>query len=208
LFEKEEAYGYKTILAEGYARLFSEGNLKLARDVINRGANTITIQGSEKLKQYYSFAATIFTILVACMIFFSRWNKLWIVSNFGIEEYIIWMTMLFGGIGAYVFTTIKSKNYKPNIEISKKIHAFDGGLRIFYGVIAGLIIAIAIRSNLVLGFLNKIEKSVYVMVFVGVCAGASDLIIPNIVKQVEKKSMTSDEKLPKNDSDKKPLAHQ
>jgi hypothetical protein len=194
LFGKKEAYDYKTILAEGYARLFSEKNIELARDVIDRAGNTIVTTGSEVLKKYYSFSATIATILAIVIIFVTKYYKQTVIETFGRDEYNIWMTMLFGGIGAYIFTTIRSRDYKPDIVVSKWIHALDGALRIFYGMIAGLIIVIAIKSNLVLGFLNQIEKSIYVLVFVGICAGASDLIIPNIIKQMEKKSISENEK--------------
>jgi hypothetical protein len=196
LFAKTEAYNIKTILAEGYARLFADQSIILARDVVDRAIETITVKGSDILKQYYAFSATLFTILSALGILLTKLNKSLVIDTFGRDEYNIWLTMLFGGIGAYVFTTIRARDYKANIIIGKWVHALDGALRIFYGVIAGLIVSIAIKSNLALGFFNRADKGIYVMLFVGICAGASDLFIPNIIRQIERKSSVTENKTP------------
>jgi hypothetical protein len=188
LFRKRDAYDIKCILAEAYARILDDRNILLARDIINRAIDTIQKQGSEILKQYYAISSFIMTLLVGYLIYLSKYNKHFIEHRYGRDEYIIWMTMLFGGIGAFIFTIIRLRNYKPDIVISKSVHSLDGFLRIFYGIIAGLIIAIAIKSNFVLGLLNQTGKDIYVTSFLGICAGASEVIIPNLVKQIEVKS--------------------
>jgi len=57
--------------------------------------------------------------------------------------------------------------------------------------IGGLVVAIAIKSNLVFGFLNNIDKTIYVSAFIGICAGASEAIIPSLIKQLEAKSTSN-----------------
>jgi hypothetical protein len=191
LFKKEDAYDIKTILAEAYARILDDKNIFLARDIIDRAIERIKIQGAELLKQYYSIASLIATLLILLVILFTKLNKGYFINSIGRDEYDIWMTMLFGGIGAFIFTIIKLKDYRPDILISKFFHFLDGVLRIFYGTIGGLVIAIAIKSNLVFGFLNNIDKTIYVSAFIGICAGASEAIIPSLIKQLEAKSTSN-----------------
>ncbi len=187
VFKAKEAYGFKCLLAEACVRILHDKNIVQARDIIDRVSNSVEKKGSELLKQYYTMASFIITLMVCIVIWISKNNKTIIEMHYGKDEYRIWMTMLFGGIGAFVFTIIRLKNYKADIEISKSVHVLDGVLRIFYGIIFGLIIAIAIKSNLLLGFLNQIDKSIYVSVFLGVCAGASEILIPSLIKQIETK---------------------
>ena len=92
-----------------------------------------------------------------------------------------------GGIGAFVSTMINAKKYNADITTNKKIHAIDGSLRILYGVIAGVLVAMGIKANIILGFANGINKSIYLYTFLGAIAGASEVFLPNIIKQVEDK---------------------
>ena len=188
LFKKEQAYDFKLLLAEAFARILHDKSIEQARDIINRVIKRAEKQGGELLKQYYAISSLIATIIICIVIWFSKYNKFAIETNYGNDEYKIWMTMLFGGIGAFIFTIVRLKNYKADIEISKFVHIIDGVLRIFYGIIFGLVISIAIKSNLVLGFLNQVEKSIYVSIFLGICAGASEILIPSLIKQIETKA--------------------
>lgn len=188
LFSKKDAYSIKCILAEAYARLLNKQDVSLARDIIERATERVVKQGREILRQCYIISSISFAILICLFIFASKSYRNNIIDSYGMESYTIWMTMLFGGIGAFIFTIIRARSYKPDILISKFVHVLDGLLRVFYGIIAGLVIAIAIKSNLVLGFLNQYENSVYISVFLGICAGASEILIPSLIKQVESMS--------------------
>jgi len=56
------------------------------------------------------------------------------------------------------------------------------------------VIAIAIKSNIVLGFINQASTTIYLKVFLGVVAGASEILIPNLIKQVEDKTIKGSNK--------------
>lgn len=188
IFGKEEAFDIKCLLAEAYARILDDKDVSLARDVIDLASERIRTQGGAILKQYYSVAAVITTAGVLLSIALTKIFKQAFINSFGPEDYGVWMAMLFGGIGAFLFTIVRLKKYQPNILVGKRIHFLDGCLRIVYGVIAGLIIAVAIRSNLVLGFLNKADNTIYVTTFVGVCAGFSEAFVPDLIRQIQTKA--------------------
>ena len=188
VFEKNDAYDYKFLLAEAFTRILHDKSVIQARDIIDRVARRVEKQGKELLKQYYAIASLTIAVFICFLIWLSKYNKEFIETRYGVAEYEIWMTMLFGGIGAFIFTIIRLRKYEADIEISKYVHILDGTLRIFYGIIFGLVMAIAVKSNLLLGFLNQIDRSIYVSVFLGLCAGASEIIIPGLIKQIETKS--------------------
>jgi len=188
LFSRKAAYDIKCLLAEAYARILDNRNITTAREIIEQCKERIIKHGCEILKQSYAIASLTATIVCLISILILRYNKNLILLNYSNDVYEILLTMAFGGIGSYMFATIRLKNYVPEIVLSKHIHQLDGILRVFYGIIAGLIVAIAIKSNIIFGFLNDIERTIYVSVFLGTIAGASEAFIPNLIKQVESKT--------------------
>ncbi len=188
LFSDADAYDYKCLLAEAYARIIDEKNLELSNDIIALTVNRIEKNGKEVLKQVYILSSFFSTLIVISLIILSIIYKNTLISFLNKDAFQILLTSLFGGVGAFVFATLRLRNYSPELAISKRIHRIDGILRVFYGVISGLIIAIGIKSNAVLGFIDKIPSTIYLEIFLGIMAGASEVIIPNLIKQVETKT--------------------
>lgn len=188
IFDKKDSFDYKCLLAEAYARILDEKNLDDAKEVISMAKSRIEKQGKEILKQNYIISSLILTILTIVLLITFVLLKPYLSEIIDQDKYEIIISSFFGGIGAFLFTIKGLKEYKADVVISKNIHRVDGILRVFYGLIAGAIIAICIKSNLFLGFVQDIDKSIYVYAFLGVVAGASEVLIPNLIKQIEQKS--------------------
>ena len=141
IFDNElDIHRFKCMIAEGLARIIDDRDAKTAFDILSHVEKKIITIGKEKLRISYlksSFTSTILVILLLVMI--------WIMRNY-IQSYLN-LTVFYGilcslggAIGAFVSTFLRAKSYDANIEIEVKIHLFDGALRIFYGIIAGLIV--------------------------------------------------------------------
>lgn len=188
LFSKTDSYDYKCLLAESYARILDSKSSDLANDSLERTVDRMQKHGREILKQVYllsTFGSTLVVMIILLVVVF---GKNYFLEFIAIDSYEIIVTSLFGGIGAFIFSVLRLRNYTPDIVISKSIHKIDGALRVFYGLISGLVIAIGVKSNVILGFINQIELTIYVKTFLGIIAGASEVIIPNLIKQIEDKT--------------------
>jgi hypothetical protein len=80
---------------------------------------------------------------------------------------------------------VRARNYIAELSSSRRIHKIDGALRIIYGLMAGMIISLGIKSNIILGFVNSIDNHIFKLSFFGAIAGASEILLPNIIKQIE-----------------------
>lgn len=187
IFSKKDAYEFKTLLSEAYARIIEENNDRHANQIIERTVYQIEKRGKEVLKQSYILSSFFWTLIVVILLFTLVMIRPYILDSYE-NKYQIITTSLFGGIGAFVFATIRLKNYSPEIVLTREIHRVDGALRVFYGIIAGLTIAVCIKSNLLFGFIDKLDKTIYLNSFLGIIAGASEVLIPNLIKQVEEKN--------------------
>ena len=64
----------------------------------------------------------------------------------------------------------------------------DGFLRVFYRMITDAIIYLAIKSEVMFGFLdNKMNMNWYLIYLIGFIGGASEILIPSIIHIVKKK---------------------
>lgn len=188
LFSKQEAFDYKCLIASAFSRILEDKNELFANQIIERTTHRMTKHAIEILKQDYLLAALKYTVLVLVSLTILLLIKNYLLNYITQDAYHILVTILFGGIGAFIFAILRLKNYTPDISIGREIHKIDGALRIFYGLIFGLVVAIGIKSNVVLGFVNKLEMTIYLKAFLGIVAGASEILVPNLIKQVEEKS--------------------
>jgi len=186
VFSKKEALDLKCLLAEGYARMYESNDFNAANEIINDATKRIEVQGKQILRQDYLIASLYCTLVIITLLIFSILFKDFILRYLSKNVFHIYVTALFGGIGAFVSTMIRARKYKAEISSSRRIHMIDGSLRVFYGLIASLLIALGIKANLLLGFINATESNVYVLFFMGAIGGASEWFLPNIIKQFEK----------------------
>jgi hypothetical protein len=49
----------------------------------------------------------------------------------------------------------------------------------------GVLLALAVKSNLVLGTVNASDKSLVLLLAIAVVAGASERVVPDLIKKVE-----------------------
>ncbi|MEW6666155.1 MAG: hypothetical protein AB1512_13175 [Thermodesulfobacteriota bacterium] len=186
VFSKSDAYDYKCLLAEGYARMFNEESQESAQNIIDLTSKRIVRHGKEVLRQRYLLYSLTSTAIVAFLLVLAILLRDFARSILTVSVFEILLTALFGGIGAFVSTITRAKNYSPEVSVGRQIHQIDGILRIVYGVIAGGIIGIGIKSNIAFGLVNAIQQNnIFVMTFLGAIAGASEMALPSIIKQME-----------------------
>jgi len=184
LFNKSDSYDYKTLLAEAYARMLDEGNDIAAQEIIDQTVERIKKQGKELLRQQYILSSLITMAVVIVMIIMIVLTKRDVIDYLGYDVYRVFLTGLFGGIGAFISTMVRAKNYEAEITLGKTVHRIDGFLRIIYGLIAGVIISLGVKSNIIFGFIDGDENG-FVELFLALIGGASEVILPSIIKRIE-----------------------
>jgi hypothetical protein len=95
------------------------------------------------------------------------------------------LTCIFlGGIGAFISTFFRFKDYKGSLVSGLPIHRLDGALRIVYGMVAALFLCFAIKGDIIAGFASD-KGLIWIMYFLAMVAGASEILVPNLIKQTE-----------------------
>ncbi len=187
LFSGEKLKKYNSLVAEGVARLLDERQSKNALEILDEADKQIVNQGVQKHRINYILSSAVCSTIVAIVIYLLFICKS--VMSLTDTAHAILTASFFGGIGSFISAYFRSQNYTPDVSIKTSIHVLDGSLRIFYGIIAGTMVSLGIKGNVIFGFISdESDKSHMVMAFFCLIAGASEFLVPNLIKQVEGKA--------------------
>lgn len=173
------------LLAEALARCLDDHNTILAKDMLDDIETRIATSGNQILKIKYLLSSVKSTVLIIVFLIMCWILREFITPVITESGFTILLASLCGGIGAFLSSFIRSINFKGDVHIEMYVYKIDGALRIFYGVIAAFIIALAIKSNFILGMLNQLNYSVALLCFCGCAAGASETLVPSIIQKLE-----------------------
>lgn len=185
--DKVNNLAYKKMIGSVIVRILDDRNSDSARKLLTIVDERINEHGRERVRMVYIITALITVLFVGILLIAILVLK-FTLQDYGMDEVkrMLVLCSLLGGIGAFITTFGRFNNYKGSLVAGVAIHKLDGFLRIFYGLIAGLFIILAIRSNVLIGFANDSKSSIpWLYYFLAMIAGASEILIPNLVKQTE-----------------------
>jgi hypothetical protein len=178
---------YKKMLGGVIARILDEKNSASARKSLAIVDERINEHARERVRMSYIYAALATVGIVGLLLAITVYNQANLLKH-GLDElrYKVVLCSLLGGIGAFITTFARFQRYTGSLVAGVNIHRLDGFLRIFYGLIAGLIIMLAIKADALIGFADQKGENVpYLFYFLAMIAGASEILIPNLIKQSE-----------------------
>jgi hypothetical protein len=175
---------FKKMLGSVIARLLDDHDSKYACKKLVIVEQRIKALGNERIRMHYIFSSllTVGAIVLAFLVIrIARLDQKMPWENL----LIVWSVML-GGIGAFITTFARFQSYSGNLEAGLSIHWLDGFLRVFYGLVAGLVVFYAVKANVLVGFGNDSKASQpWLFYFLAIVAGASEVLVPNLIRQTE-----------------------
>ncbi|HEY6975671.1 MAG TPA: hypothetical protein VH396_05255, partial [Chitinophagaceae bacterium] len=113
---KSNRYRYKKMIAEALALALDEKESDNALGLLKEVENRIADHGRERVRVAYIFYASLTTCLIAVLIglFVHYKSRGWLFAG-NINLYEICIATLMGGIGAFVSTFFRFRNYEGNI---------------------------------------------------------------------------------------------
>jgi hypothetical protein len=182
---RKNRIAYKKILGDILARLLDEQDSTTARLILDEAKKRVMEHGKERVRMAYINYAVLSVIFIGCLVILTLIFKSDLLEALGQKEiFRIIVCTLLGGVGAFITTFFRFQNYQGSIIAGLPIHRLDGFLRIFYGLIAGIIISLAIKGQVLAGFADTIAQP-WILYFFAMVAGASEVLIPNLIKQTE-----------------------
>jgi hypothetical protein len=182
----ENKISYKKMLGNALARLLDDKKSASAKTMLKEINHRILEHGKERVRMayiIYALGALAFVCICLAMLIF--WGDK-ISPRLRVNTSLFQgLTCIFlGGIGAFISTFFRFKDYKGSLVSGLPIHRLDGALRIVYGMVAGLFLCFAIKGDIIAGFASD-KGLIWIMYFLAMVAGASEILVPNLIKQTE-----------------------
>lgn len=175
---------YKKMLGEVLALLLDDKMSKNAKQALKEVKNRVIEHSKARVRMAYISYAVLSVIFIGLLVIAALVFKENLQNALHQTEiFRIMVCTLLGGIGAFITTFFRFQNYKGSIIAGLPIHRLDGFLRIFYGLIAGIFISLAIKGKVLAGFADNEQP--WILYFLAMIAGASEVLIPNLIRQGE-----------------------
>jgi hypothetical protein len=173
----EQYEGFARLLGEAMARIIGDRDPTEAKSIIANAESFLDARSTENARTWHILAAMAVTgaSLVALLLLWLF--RRWIVPVCGPEPFDIAVATLIGSVGALLSILLRIKDLNVNAASGPFIHRLEGGARIIVGMIGAFIVALGVRSDLILGYINSVPHSLAALIAVCAISGASERIV-------------------------------
>lgn len=160
-------------LGTGLARSF-EGDVLGAERALSAAEDRL----KERIRSLYVFGGLGGSGLAALLGIFAWVMRGCMGKTIEDLKFAIFTSACAGAIGALVSVLLKKQ--VPLVSAQPSLYFFDGALRILLGALAGFVAGLAIKADILLGFIGREES--YVFVLACCLAGVAERFVPNLVE--------------------------
>jgi hypothetical protein len=185
LLSPSQHESYQRLLAESIARLLDDKNSVNAKEILDKAESFLKARTTERARRWFIVATAGSTSVALAIILL-----LWIFrdgasARLGVTAFEVAIATGTGSLGALISVVLRLHKLNVDAFAGKGVHYFEGVMRVIGGMAGALLVGLAIKSGLILGTINASEKSLTLLLAVSIVAGASERIVPNLIKQVE-----------------------
>ena len=189
LDSKELISSFRTLIGEAVARVLSEGDVVAAQDALDKALAWLQARNAEISRWWYLESSSVTVLIIVAVT-----ALLWLLRDFvtpliGKTAFEVALGAGFGGLGAFFSILVGSKSVPQGLGTAKGIYMFQGVAKVLGGTLGAVLVALAIKAQLILGFMEGKGYSLESLVLLCMVAGLSERLVPNLVEQVEGKVM-------------------
>lgn len=175
---------YKRQLGEALVRAF-EFDFDNASKMLEHAENFICKRNIEESRVMFIKSSGI-TAGISLLAIILLWIfRVFFIQCLGISVFYLSLSFLAGAIGAFLSVIMRLGKFKPDYNASRKLHYFEGVCKILAGMISALIVALCIKSEILLPIFTQIESTYIAMFLGGLIAGASERFVPSIISKLD-----------------------
>jgi hypothetical protein len=184
---------FRRLLGESIARLLDDRWSKEkkkpnnARMMLDKAELFLRERSRERARIWY-LSATLGAAMLMLIGVLVLWiNRQKVLTLLSVEESFIevMLGVAMGSLGALISVLLRSDDLKIDVSAGARVHYFEGAMRVLVGATAGLVFALSIKSNILLGAINNSERATTILLVISIIAGVSERLLPSLIKQLE-----------------------
>jgi hypothetical protein len=178
---------FRRLLGESIARLLEDRESENAQQMLDKAEVFLRARSRERARFWY-LSATLTATAVALAAGVFAWSfRQRVAAAIGVGEGTVELLLGagVGSFGALLSVLLRSDDLAIDVSAGRFVHYFEGTMRALIGVAAGFLFALTIKSNILLGAVNRSERATPILLVICIIAGASERLLPDLIKQLE-----------------------
>jgi len=177
----------RRLLAEAVARIFSGGpeSEKAARKLLLDARTYLNDRKAEMARIWMLSAAGVFALLALLVMLVVWLNRAVLEQWFSTQIIETVYGAGLGALGAFMSLLMRSARIKVAAGAGRTIHTVEALSRVAIGAVGAVVVALAVRANLVLGIANNAGGDSNLLFLLCLVSGVSESLMPGLIAQVE-----------------------
>jgi hypothetical protein len=184
----DQKLNIRKMVGEGYARLF-DLDPKSALEMMNT-AGAYASARNQEIARGWQLTGTVWAAIVFCAVGCVAWLfRSLLRQGLGELPFVLLVGFCAGAVGALfsVLTRLGTNSLDPSA--GERLHVLEGRARVAAGAIGSVFAILAVHLSLILGVLTKFGNPA--LIFIALVAGASERLVPTIIKRTEDDAASS-----------------
>jgi hypothetical protein len=176
---------FRRLLGEALARIIAENNPAGARAILAKAAAFLQSRSQEQARLWYLKGSGIACALAIAAASVILWFRSDVDARLGADAATIAIGTCLGGLGAMLSILTRTSTIPVDAAAGAKLHYIESAARVLVGMCGALVVSMAVKANIVLGLANGTAPEGAVLLVLSLAAGASERILPGVIKKVE-----------------------
>jgi len=176
---------FRRMIGEALARLLANLDVDSANQILDKAQEYVNARNLELARRWYVTAAGSVSGVALVVAFIMWWAKAFIVEQLGKMAFDLLMSTCSGAVGATISLLLDIEKRPLDATAGRPAHLFAGITRIVTGMGGGALAALAVRINMVGGFIGGTPHPFAALLLIGAIAGASERLVPDLITRIE-----------------------
>jgi hypothetical protein len=183
VLKPNQRHAFRTLVAEGVARVLDEGNISSAEAVHDKAERYVTARLREVARSWYLSVAFTGAFVVGSLMMGLAILRTLDIFNGAIPDFSL--AVLAGSLGSAFSLLTRAGGLDLDPSAGAKLHIFEAIARILSGALGALIVRLAIYSGQFIPALANANLATLVLICI--VSGVSERLVPNLISHIEKK---------------------
>lgn len=177
---------FERLLAESMARILGDKNEEKAQAVLDEAEKYLKARGTENARRWYLDGAgwTALLGLTVAGVLLLALN--WVSSAPWRDVLETLSAAAVGALGAFLSVATRTETITFEPAAGPDIHRFEGRVRVLVGMAGALFVALAIKSDLLLGVFHSLTHPFLALLVACLVGGASERLVPGLINTMGK----------------------
>lgn len=176
---------FRRMIGEAVARLLVSRDVDAANQILDKAEEFVNARNLELARRWYLTAAGLTSSLALLAAFTMWWSKGFVTGQLGQTAFDVLMTTCSGAVGASLSLLLSIRSRPLDAAAGKPAHQFAGVTRVMTGMGGAALAALAVKVNVLGGFVVGTPHPFAALMLIGAIAGASERLVPDLITRIE-----------------------